>query len=66
MATANKRRYVFHFDLENTLLMKDTANGINLLDNVSDIKIHHSLTNFHHSNMLMHLGLSNRLRECLG
>ena len=37
MATANKRRYVFHFDLENTLLMKDTSNGINLTDNVSDI-----------------------------
>ena len=39
MATANKRRYVFHFDLENTILMKDTANGINLNDNVSNINI---------------------------
>ena len=37
MATANKRRYVFHFDLENTILMKDTANGVSLQDNVCRI-----------------------------
>ena len=35
MATANKRRYVFHFDLENTILMKDTTTGLSVHDNVS-------------------------------
>ena len=35
MATASKRRYVFHFDLNNTILMKDEAKGISIVDNVS-------------------------------
>ena len=32
---ANKRRYVFHFDINNTILMKDDAKGISMQDNVS-------------------------------
>ena len=35
MAQANKRRYVFHFDLNNTILMKDDAQGISVTENVS-------------------------------
>ena len=35
MAQANKRRYVFHFDINNTILMKDTAKGLSCMDNVS-------------------------------
>ena len=35
MAQANKRRYVFHFDLNNTILMQDKSKGLNVNDNVS-------------------------------
>ena len=35
MAQANKRRYVFHFDLGNTILMRDYAEGVSVIDNVS-------------------------------
>ena len=37
MAQASKRRYVFHFDLNNTILMKDEAKGLNTTDNVSQL-----------------------------
>ena len=37
MAQASKRRYVFHFDLNNTILMKDDAKGLNSTDNVSQL-----------------------------
>ena len=37
MAQASKRRYVFHFDLNNTILMKDEAKGLNSTDNVSQL-----------------------------
>ena len=37
MAQASKRRYVFHFDLNNTILMKDEAKGLNSTDNVSQV-----------------------------
>ena len=39
MAQANKRRYVFHFDINNTILMKDTAKGLSTTDNVSHYKM---------------------------
>ena len=36
MATAtNKRRWVLHFDVNNTILMKDTAKGLGTIENVS-------------------------------
>lgn len=38
MAQANKRRYVFHFDLNNTILMKDDAKGLGVVDNVSQLE----------------------------
>ena len=34
MAQVNKRRLVLHFDLNNTILMKDAAKGLNTVDNV--------------------------------
>ncbi len=34
MAQTSKRRYVFHFDLNNTILMQDKAKGLGLVDNV--------------------------------
>ena len=37
MAQANKRRYVFHFDINNTVLMKDDAKGLSVVDNVCRI-----------------------------
>jgi len=38
MATSgNKRRWVLHFDVNNTILMKDIAKGLNTIDNVSRI-----------------------------
>ena len=40
MAQANKRRYVFHFDLNNTILMKDDAKGLGVVDNVSQLENH--------------------------
>ena len=40
MAQANKRRYVFHFDLNNTILMKDDAKGLGVVDNVSQFESH--------------------------
>ena len=42
MAQANKRRYVFHFDLNNTILMKDDAKGLGVVDNVSQLESHRS------------------------
>lgn len=38
MAQANKRRYVFHFDINNTILMKDAAKGLSTSDNVSSAR----------------------------
>ena len=43
MAQANKRRYVFHFDLGNTVLMRDYAEGISVIDNVSVYRKSHEL-----------------------
>ena len=39
MATSgNKRRWVLHFDINNTILMSDPSKGLNTIDNVSVIQ----------------------------
>ena len=35
-SSGNKRRWVLHFDVNNTILMKDMAKGLNTIDNVSN------------------------------
>ena len=42
-SSGNKRRWVLHFDINNTILMKDGSKGLNTTDNVSDTR--HVLVN---------------------
>ena len=35
-SSGNKRRWVLHFDVNNTILMKDGSKGLNTTDNVSN------------------------------
>ena len=35
MATNTRRRFVLHFDVNNTVLMQDLAKGLTVNDNVS-------------------------------
>ena len=42
-SSGNKRRWVLHFDINNTILMKDGSKGLNTTDNVSDTR--HRLVN---------------------
>jgi hypothetical protein len=36
-SSGNKRRWVLHFDVNNTILMKDGSKGLNTTDNVTRI-----------------------------
>ena len=35
--SGNRRRLVLHFDINNTIVMKDLAKGLGTIDNVSPI-----------------------------
>ena len=62
MAQANKRRYVFHFDINNTILMKDAVNGsASIESNVSILG-----TSTLQSLTLNHIGCTHHLQKCLG
>ena len=65
MAQASKRRFVFHFDLNNTILMKDEAKGLNTQDNVSlpDLLMNSPSLN---SLTLLFLGDAHCVQERLG
>ena len=60
MAQANKRRYVFHFDLGNTILMRDYAEGVSVIDNVSAYRKSSELE------LIASIGGPNRLQKRMG
>ena len=66
MAQANKRRYVFHFDLNNTILMKDDSKGISLTDNVSLHIFNHDHSASPSTHQSFSIGLSHRLQKRMG
>ena len=66
MAQASKRRFVFHFDLNNTILMKDDAKGLNTQDNVSlPDALLQKFTSLNQQ-MLVHIGNAHCVQERLG
>ena len=58
----NRRRLVLHFDINNTIVMKDLAKGLGTTDNVS--RSHFSES--HVAYILIFLGLSHSLQVSLG
>ena len=59
----NRRRLVLHFDINNTIVMKDLAKGLGTTENVS-ISSTHRQSNLTFS--FLNLGLSYSLQVCLG
>ena len=56
----NRRRLVLHFDINNTVVMKDLAKGLNTVDNVSWLTIY--LRQF----IMFILGISHSMQVSLG
>ena len=57
--TGNRRRLVLHFDINNTIVMKDLAKGLGTVENVSPILPHLSQT-------ILLTGSANSLQICMG
>ena len=60
-ASGNKRRWVLHFDINNTILMSDPSKGLNTVDNVRHSPFHGVVLN-----KIDLIGGSHRMQECLG